>query len=78
MLFGAHIPAGTLAAHVAHHRELHAERLAGYERRLKKIAGMAEPPSAYALASLDFGVRYERAVLSWFDALPEEIRGQAG
>jgi DNA-binding PadR family transcriptional regulator len=78
VLFGAHIPAETLAAHVTQHRILHAERLAGYERRLERIAAMPNPASRYALASLDFGVRYERAVLSWFDALPEEIRGRAG
>ena len=77
VLFGAHIPADTLAAHVARHRALHAERMAEYERRLGRIATMPNPPSQYAQASLDFGVRYERAVLSWFDALPEEIRGSA-
>jgi len=78
VLFGAHIPARTLATHVAHHRGLHADRLAGYERRLAKIATMVHPPSQYAQATLDFAIRYERAVLSWFDALPEEIRGPAG
>jgi DNA-binding PadR family transcriptional regulator len=78
VLFGAHIPPKTLADHLTHHRGLHAERLAGYERRLAKIAAMAHPPSQYALATLDFALRYERAVLSWFDALPEEIAGAAG
>ena len=78
VLFGAHIPPETMAAHVAHHRRLHAERLAGYERRLKRIADLPQPLSPYAMAPLDFGVRYERAVLSWFDALPQEIRGEAG
>lgn len=78
VLFGAHIPPGTLAAHVAHHRKLHSDRLAGYERRLTKIATMARPPSTYARATLDFALRYERAVLSWFDALPQEIQGAPG
>jgi DNA-binding PadR family transcriptional regulator len=78
VVFGAHIPEKTLSAHVAHHRDLHAERLAGYERRLEKIATMPQPPTAYSLAALDFGVRYERAVLSWFDALPSEIGGGPG
>ncbi len=77
VLFGAHIPAETLATHVAQHRTLHDERLAGYERNLAKIARMPNPPSAYSMAALDFGVRYERAVLSWFDALPSQIRGAA-
>jgi DNA-binding PadR family transcriptional regulator len=78
VLFGAHIPPSTLATHLAHHRGLHADRLAGYERRLSKIATMLHPPSQYAQATLDFAIRYERAVLSWFDALPQEIRGSAG
>jgi DNA-binding PadR family transcriptional regulator len=78
VLFGAHIPARTLAAHIAHHRKLHADRLAGYERRLARIPALPQPLSPYDLAALDFGVRYERAVLGWFDALPGQIQGQPG
>lgn len=77
VVFGTHIPRETLAAHVAAHRRIHAERLAHYEARQAQ-ADAAPPghrPDAYALASLDFGLRYERAVLEWFDALPDEIRG---
>lgn len=29
----------------------------------------------YPLATLSFGIHYERAVLAWFDELPESIRG---
>jgi hypothetical protein len=31
------------------------------------------PTNPYAAATLDFGIRYQRAVLKWFDALPTEI-----
>jgi DNA-binding PadR family transcriptional regulator len=78
--FGAHVAPERLAGHVAHHRARHAERLASYEA-LKAAAESAPAgygPDMYRLASLDFGLRYERAVLAWFDALPEEIRGPAG
>ncbi len=80
ILFGAHLPETTLAAHVAAHRARHAERLAGYEASLAgaTAAPTGQWPSAYALAALDFGLRYERAVLSWFDALPAAIRGATG
>ncbi len=64
--FGAHVPPARLAAWLEQHRTLHEERLAGYER-----AGT--PPDPYAAATLDFGIRYERAVLDWFDALPPAI-----
>lgn len=65
--FGAYIPPATLAAHLALHRQLHAERLERYEAQ----SAATDP---YRRATLDFGLRYERAVLAWFDALPDEIR----
>jgi DNA-binding PadR family transcriptional regulator len=77
--FGAHIPADVLAGHVAAHRAEHAERLAGYEE-LQVAAAQAPPgfePDEFTLATLDFGLRYERAVLGWFDALPPSIRPAA-
>ena len=75
IVFGAHIPGDLLAAHLARHRKLHAARLAGYADDLAR-ANAAPPgygPDAYLRACLDFGLRYERAVLDWFDNLPEEI-----
>jgi DNA-binding PadR family transcriptional regulator len=75
--FGAHIPPDVLASHVEHHRAIHARRLAGYQT--SKAAADAAPPAyrpdLYVMAALDFGLRYERAALDWFDALPPEIRG---
>jgi DNA-binding PadR family transcriptional regulator len=76
VVFGAHIPADLLAAHLARHRELHAKRLAQYEDDLARAeaAPSGQGLDAYLSACLDFGLRYERAVLDWFDNLPTEIR----
>ena len=64
--FGRHVPPARLAAWLADHRRIHADRLARYE-----AAGPVDDP--YAAATLDFGIRYERAVLAWFDALPRDM-----
>ncbi|WP_017558952.1 PadR family transcriptional regulator [Nocardiopsis baichengensis] len=69
LTLGRHIPRDHLTAAVEHHRALHAERLAEYEGQAE---GMSDP---YAAATLSFGIHYERAVLAWFDDLPEEITG---
>jgi DNA-binding PadR family transcriptional regulator len=75
VVFGAHTPPHLLAAHLASHRDRHAAKLAEYEDDLALAEG-APPgygPDAYIRACLDFGIRYERAVLDWFDNLPAEI-----
>lgn len=69
LTLGRHIPREHLAAAVEHHRTLHTSRLARYEAQ---FADMSDP---YAVATLSFGIQYERAVLAWFDGLPEEITG---
>jgi DNA-binding PadR family transcriptional regulator len=74
MAFGQHLSPGRLAAFVAAHRKVHTSRLERYEA-LRAEAG--EGLDAYAGATLDFGVRYERAVLDWFDHLPDEVGGGA-
>jgi DNA-binding PadR family transcriptional regulator len=70
--FGRHLPHARLAGFVAEHRTIHEQRLAGY-RQLQAEA--ADNLDAYAAATLDFGVRYEAAVLDWFDHLPPAIAG---
>ncbi|MFR9749998.1 PadR family transcriptional regulator [Nocardia sp. 004] len=62
--FGEHLDRERLDGLIAANRELHQERLARYltEEPIEK--------SAFARATLDFGIRYERAVLEWFDQLP--------
>jgi len=72
--FGRHLEPERLAAFLDHHRARHAERLAGYEaNEAAALASGADEP--YALATLRYGIAYERAALGWFDALPEALRG---
>ena len=75
--FGRHLPSEQLAAFVARHRAVHAARLATYEAQ--EAAALAAPgdPDPFALAPLEFGLAYERAVLGWFDALPAAVAGSA-
>jgi DNA-binding PadR family transcriptional regulator len=65
VVFGRHLPEERLAAFVAAHRPRHERKLAEYRALADEIGD--EP---YARATLDFGLRYEQAVLDWFDALP--------
>jgi len=71
--FGRHVPPDRLARFVHRHRTVHADRLAAYEDQAAAMD--AAPPDIYAKSTLEFGVRYERAVLEWFDSLPEAVRG---
>lgn len=68
--FGRHLPADQLAAFLSAHREVHASRLAHYEHRR---ADTTDTPDPYALATLEFGIAYERAILAWFDHLPPDL-----
>lgn len=72
--FGRHLDPERLAAFVAEHRQVHTERLQRY--REMRDGGSDDDP--YASATLDFGIRYEQAVLDWFDHLPDAIRGPGG
>lgn len=73
--FGRHVPPDRLTAFVRSHRAVHATRLASYEAYLD-TPGSVEAGDPYREATLDFGIRYERAVLDWFDHLPATIRGE--
>ncbi len=77
IMFAAHLPAERLASMVAAHREVHAERLARYEQHR---ADMRDAPASdpFRLATLEFGLRYERAALDWFDELPAVLPELAG
>jgi DNA-binding PadR family transcriptional regulator len=68
--FGRHLPPEKLAAYVATHRARHAKRLSEFEAVWPAVRDDGDP---YLTATLDFGIRYERMVLEWFDALPQEI-----
>lgn len=74
LAFGRHLDDEALRRFTTEHRSVHAERLAGYLAQRDEL-GDADP---YAAAVLDFGIRYEQAVLGWFDALDERFRPAAG
>lgn len=63
--FGEHLDRDRLDGIIAANREIHQERLARY------LAEDPETMSVFARSTLDFGIRYERTVLDWFDHLPE-------
>lgn len=72
--FARHLSAGRLKQIIANHRAAHAERLAHYERMREDLTkAIDEHPAGadrHRLATLEFGLRYERAVLDWLDQLP--------
>ena len=71
--FGRHVPADRLVDALRRHRATHEQRLRGYEQQMTELVdGGADP---YAIATLQFGLTYERAVLDWFDHLPPEVTG---
>lgn len=67
LAFARQLPPERVAAFVAEHRTVHATRLAGYRQRLAAARAAGATPAD--LVTLDFGLRYETAVLDWFDAL---------
>ncbi|MEP6696762.1 MAG: helix-turn-helix transcriptional regulator [Pseudonocardiales bacterium] len=73
LAFGKHLPPGRIAAFLAAHRAVHARRLAGYEEQQAAAAAATGELDTYALATLEFGLSYERAVLDWFDRLPDPV-----
>ncbi|MGB9376041.1 MAG: PadR family transcriptional regulator, partial [Mycobacteriales bacterium] len=70
--FGRHLTPAQLADVLGHHRGIHEARLARYaEQQAAEEAG--DDIDTFALATLDFGRTYERAVLDWLDRLPASI-----
>lgn len=75
VLFGRHLPAWRLEEVLDQHRSAHAARLDGYRRQHREaVAAGARDAEPYAIATLEFGIAYERAVLDWFDELPPKLR----
>lgn len=72
--FGRHLEPEQLAAFVQRHRATHAGRLAQYQQQREDAEPVAES-DPYWMATLNFGIVYEEAVLRWFDQLPPAIRG---
>jgi DNA-binding PadR family transcriptional regulator len=71
--FGRHVPPERLATFLRQHREAHAEQLRSSEAEAAELAAAPEA-DPYQTATLRFGIAYERAVMAWFDALPEAVR----
>lgn len=81
LAFGRHVPPRRLADSLRHHRALHAQRLAQYEEQSAAALAASTEADPFSLATLEFGLTYERAVLTWFDGLPSAItsvKHQAG
>ena len=68
--FGRHLAPGRLLEFLDHHRAMHARRLAEYEAQYAAAQAGDGDVDPFAMATLEFGLSYERAVLTWFDQLP--------
>ena len=73
---GRHLERDQLGHFIETHRAVHAQRLAGYEQQHAALTDLPGP-DPHVLATLEFGLAYERAVLAWFNRLPE-LLGPAG
>lgn len=74
--FAQHLQPERLASFLTSHRAEHARRLAVYEQQ---ESSAAEAPAGVVddltMATLNFGLAYERAVLAWIDTLPSDLSG---
>lgn len=68
-----HLPPERLAEFLVRHRELHAQRLGRYQEQHTDAQTGGVDADPYALATLEFGLTYERAVLDWFDHSPAVV-----
>lgn len=71
LAFSGHLRPERLHTIMRRHRELHANRLAGYQRQYEAAMQAGAGQDSTALATLRFGLRYEEAVLDWFDELDQ-------
>ena len=67
--FAEHLPEERLSAIIAERRAVHEERADRYRSARQLLEDAGETTSARR-ATLEFGLRHERAVLDWFDVLP--------
>ncbi|GAB3458454.1 PadR family transcriptional regulator [Kineococcus endophyticus] len=67
LAFARHLPPERLAEFLATHRAIHQARWEAY--RLQDEQSRAAGAGRLDLVTLDFGLRYERAVLDWFDGV---------
>jgi DNA-binding PadR family transcriptional regulator len=76
LAFGRHLRAGRLEEFLAQHRAAHESRLAQYEQRQTEARAAGAKTDPFALATLEFGLGYERAVLDWLGRLPAILAGE--
>jgi DNA-binding PadR family transcriptional regulator len=74
VFFAQHLPPGRLQRIIDDERGRHQIDLDRYLALEQDLAGADDP---WPIATLRFGIRYERAVLDWLDEL-EELLGQEG
>lgn len=73
LAFAEHLTRARLDEIIADHRRTHAERLEDY-RHKHALLDTDSRGDRSRLATLEFGLRYETAVLDWMDRLPEILR----
>lgn len=76
--FGQHLASVTLKRFVERHRQIHLERLDAYERQHASATAPGVESDPFALATLEFGLAHERAVVDWFDRLPDRLPNWPG
>lgn len=73
LAFGRHVPPDRLASFLTRHQIAHADRLAAYEKQRAEMPPGYEEIDPYAVATLEFGIIYERATQQWFEQLPNAL-----
>jgi DNA-binding PadR family transcriptional regulator len=71
--FGASLDPSALRELLVSNRREHHDRLEYYEALDADLADLPDG-EPWARATVSFGMHYERAVLAWFDTLPEQVR----
>jgi DNA-binding PadR family transcriptional regulator len=71
--FGRHLPPERLWELIEQHRSDHLDRLRDYERQHEEATAPGMDPDPFALATLEFGIAYERALKDWFETLPRRL-----
>ncbi|MFD6895806.1 PadR family transcriptional regulator [Rhodococcus sp. NPDC060086] len=69
--FAEHLPPERLAEMLAHYRAAHERQLAGYE----DLLAHHDLPN-YSAATVEFGIAYERAVLTWIESMDKRLANE--
>jgi DNA-binding PadR family transcriptional regulator len=75
--FGRHLAPEVLERFLVTHRATHEERLKRYGEQ-QEAAVASGSPDPFAMASLEFGLIYERGVLEWFERLNDLLASANG